>query len=1434
MSKVKFQNTKAQAVTGASAQKSPPPSAKPVSAIHVPPLFRPVDWLAFVLTTLAVFIGYYLTLSPNLTLEDSGELAVGSYYAGIPHPPGYPIWTMYTWLFTVILPVSNIAWRVAVASALAGALSCGLLAFLVSRGGSMMVEGIAELKEFDRRWENAICVVSGFVAGTLLGFNGFMWSQSVIVEVYSFCVLSLMGLMLFLLRWTYAPHQSRYLCLAFFLHGICFNNHQSLLVAVLGMEVLVLVVQPKLARELFFWNSILYFAGLLLQPSVLTSNAPVFVIFNTVGITSVATWVWLAFTTKLEWVELGRDLALVVLLGYLGAIFGVLTHFVTGMERWMLPMHLVGITALAAFLQLIRLTRPLSKGWLVTLGCGGSWMAGAAFYLYMPLAGMSNPPMQWGYPRTVEGFFHAFTRGQYEKIHPTSGTGDTTIEMVSSFFVTFGKQMWMYLQGMNEEFNLVYLMIALVMFFFYRKMQGRERAWTLGVAAIFICLGPFLVLLLNPGLDKQALDLFRVFFTASHVLVAMSVGYGLTLIAASMATQYARLRPLCWIGGGAAFILALCSLGLMTEEVFSTFSFHALKTAFNKNQYALPVYASLILVASTLLFLVGIFLWRKRAPLALTLALFATMPLYSVLSHWADNEQRGHMFGFWFGHDMFTPPFTGPDGKLTYDPKLREEMMKDPEKAKFIYPEMTRNAILYGGTDPGRFCPTYMIFDESFIPPACKKDTDPNFDRRDVYIITQNALADGTYLNYIRAHYNRSAQKIRGLDTPFFQELVRSPQERGDNWETNIIARMVSPLDTLFTHIGETIEKKRRAGSSFFKESDFKDLKGLSTKLRTQPNLISGQLSSALSPETRSMLAGGDNVNLRRLLAGDLNRLLEKGLYDDKIMAQKVDDRWKAIFTLEAAQNEIRRISQNQLGPVAMRQAEAVLRQAQERITQLDAEIDQLAGQVEAQLVKDGVPVSPYLKVFIREVPQSFTRIRLNRLLLEAAFPDEIAASPGGVYPDREMQIASPSDSQICFDQYLQDAQRRAQLKQLKPGEDVKIIDNKVQVSGQVAVMSINGLLTKVMFDKNPENEFFVEESFPLDWMYPHLTPFSVIMKINRKPLPTLTEDILQRDHDFWSKFSDRLIGNWITYDTPVSNIVAFVEKVYLRHDWSGLTPGQRQFVRDDQGQKAFSKLRSSIGGIYAWRISPQCPPEYRPKTAAEFQSVAREADFTFRQAFAYCPYSPEAVFRYVNVLLQFNRLDDALLVSETCLKIDPNSGSAADLVRRLREFKKTTPQADAARNRLIQLEEEVRKNPTNYQAAFDLASMYMQMQQPDLGEEVLDRMMNDPHLEPNVAMAIFKAYVQMGKWNKIEAVLEKMAKLMPNEPEVWFDLAGVKANVGKPAESLKSLAQALDLSRQRLATNPGAHDLQAEARKDARFNAVRQSPEFQKLVPPL
>ena len=116
--------------------RPPGPPGQPQVPVKVPPLFRHLDWLAAVLTFAIVGVVYFASLAPELTLEDSGELVTGSFYAGIPHPPGYPVWTIYSWLWTVLVPFGNMAWRVGLAEAFAGATACGLLALTVSRAAA--------------------------------------------------------------------------------------------------------------------------------------------------------------------------------------------------------------------------------------------------------------------------------------------------------------------------------------------------------------------------------------------------------------------------------------------------------------------------------------------------------------------------------------------------------------------------------------------------------------------------------------------------------------------------------------------------------------------------------------------------------------------------------------------------------------------------------------------------------------------------------------------------------------------------------------------------------------------------------------------------------------------------------------------------------------------------------------------------------------------------------------------------------------------------------------------------------------------------------------------------------------------------------------------------------------------------------------------------
>jgi tetratricopeptide (TPR) repeat protein len=211
--------------------------------------------------------------------------------------------------------------------------------------------------------------------------------------------------------------------------------------------------------------------------------------------------------------------------------------------------------------------------------------------------------------------------------------------------------------------------------------------------------------------------------------------------------------------------------------------------------------------------------------------------------------------------------------------------------------------------------------------------------------------------------------------------------------------------------------------------------------------------------------------------------------------------------------------------------------------------------------------------------------------------------------------------------------------------------------------MAINGLLTKITFDKNPAKEFYIEESFPLDWMYPYLEPHGLIMKINRQPLDTLSEEILKQDHRHWQARVDDMIGNWLTDETPVQTVAEFVEKVYAKRDLSGFQ-GDPRFVQNENAGKMFSKWRASIGGVYSWRISNS------NSSPVKRQRMTKEADFAFRQAFAICPSSPEALFRYVNLLVSLGRVDDAIRLTEAAIKVSTQDAQFRNLLTELQRFK--------------------------------------------------------------------------------------------------------------------------------------------------------------------
>jgi tetratricopeptide (TPR) repeat protein len=1122
------------------------------------------------------------------------------------------------------------------------------------------------------------------------------------------------------MRWIYAPQQRGYLYGAFFFFGISATIHQSLLVAAIGLEIGIAFAQPKLGRDLFFWNTV---GWILLMVAKYTG-----------------TWTSLAQST---------DMVPIII-------------------------NAVGIGSAVACFCLAVATGGLLTEVVSTLWMGALWLVGSAFYFYEAIAGMTNPPMEWGYPRTVEGFFHALTRGQYEKINPSDVLHDP-----GRFFI----QLRTLVEGVADAYSWVYMLFALLPFLFFFKMQKRERNWLVAIAALYPFLGVMMTILLNPSLDKQNADLLKVFFVASHTVVAILMGYGLALTAAFMATQYERFKLWGWIGGAIALAIACLTLWVKTGQHYFGLAGkvslgdlpHWVAQAFAPGQYGLPIFANLLLVALPLIFLVALAVYRKRAPLFVTLALFSVMPAYSAMAHWFRSEQRGHWFGYWFGHDMFTPPFIGPDGKIAYDAGLRAQMMKGTN-GYLVYPEMARDTVLYGGTDPGRFCPTYMIYCESFIPHRCQPEQDQQFDRRDVYLITQNAVADPTYLDYIRAQYNRFTQK----DPPFFQMLLPTEfpkQFQNPTW-------ILKPLDYVFENIGAKIEFRRRTGTSWFKENDFTNVTKLAAQLREGKDPLSKCLHGKLSQETQSLLGATDDRAISRALAKDFNAILPgTNIYSPEV------------FTNVA------------LPPLILK------------------------------AVKDDEHQTPA------------TRLRLNRRMLEEAYPQEIARSLGGVYPDTEIDEPSPEDSRVAYEDFWADADKRArhdrdfpnQPKQVR-GDEVVTEDasGKLQVSGQGAVMRINGALTKVIFDRNPDHEFYVEESFPLDWMYPHLTPFSDIMKINRQDVAVLTPEMVERDHKFWSEVeAARTIGNWITYDTSVKEICDWCEKVYVRHDYSGFK-GDLNFIRDEDGQKSFSKLRNAVASsVYQWRAdnseAPGFPPvqgqagiypwrgenaEIARKDPALRARMYKETEFALKQAFAFCPYSPEAVYHLMMLFYGQRRYEDIQLILKTCNDLDPYNG----------QFNYWLTQIGGQLDQM----KAGRQSMTIQQLMTNIVQAIKEKKNAE-AETMVDALSGSAQADAGILIQCTEWYMEMGKLGKGTAAMQKLTTLNPSQWESWYYLARMQALEGKAADAAASLDKAFALNpadRMEMQGNTPTN-FHEFVQQDRYFEKIRATPEYQKATAP-
>ena len=152
---------------------------------------------------LAALALYGATLPGTIQPGDGPELTVAACRLGIPHPSGYPTWTLAGRLFS-LLPFGSPALRINLFAALAGAGAVGLLAaWLVRVSGSF---------------------AGAAIAGAALATSFTLWSESTGAEVYSLSALFLALVLTFLPE----GRDRRRILLSAYLWGLALSNHLSL------------------------------------------------------------------------------------------------------------------------------------------------------------------------------------------------------------------------------------------------------------------------------------------------------------------------------------------------------------------------------------------------------------------------------------------------------------------------------------------------------------------------------------------------------------------------------------------------------------------------------------------------------------------------------------------------------------------------------------------------------------------------------------------------------------------------------------------------------------------------------------------------------------------------------------------------------------------------------------------------------------------------------------------------------------------------------------------------------------------------------------------------------------------------------------------------------------------------------------------------------
>ncbi len=214
----------------------------PLLAPVLQPLYRR-DGIGLLLLFVGVFMLFAISAPRTIILEDDGLFVSAAWFAGVVHPPGYPLYTILGWLSSHLLPFGEIPWRVHLVSGFMGAVTCICIAYLVLR-----------------RTGNR---PAAYLAGAVLAVSEHFWSQAIISDVYT-TNTALLFLALVMAHEAVSKRDTRFWFVVAFLYGLGLANHWPLLI--LGSPIFIAYALAS-GRE--FWGKLHYLILSALIPAVL-------------------------------------------------------------------------------------------------------------------------------------------------------------------------------------------------------------------------------------------------------------------------------------------------------------------------------------------------------------------------------------------------------------------------------------------------------------------------------------------------------------------------------------------------------------------------------------------------------------------------------------------------------------------------------------------------------------------------------------------------------------------------------------------------------------------------------------------------------------------------------------------------------------------------------------------------------------------------------------------------------------------------------------------------------------------------------------------------------------------------------------------------------------------------------------------------------------